>query len=98
VIDHLNGEYSLIAHMKQGSVKVRLGEKIKQGQLVGQIGISGDADYVHTHYQLQNGFDLNAEALPSYFRDFRWMLGSTSRKVERGQMNSGDIVESYAIR
>lgn len=98
VIDHLNGEYSLIAHMKQGSVKVKLGEKVKQGQLIGQIGISGDADYVHTHYQLQNGFDLNAEALPSYFRDFRWMLGSTSRKVERGQMNSGDIVESYAIR
>ena len=98
VIDHLNGEYSLIAHLKQESIKVKTGEKIKQGQLIGQMGISGDADYVHIHYQLQNGFDLNAEALPSYFRNFRRILGSTSSKVEKGQMSSGDIVENYAIR
>jgi murein DD-endopeptidase MepM/ murein hydrolase activator NlpD len=77
---------------------VKTGEKIKQGQLIGQMGISGDADYVHIHYQLQNGFDLNAEALPSYFRNFRRILGSTSSKVEKGQMSSGDIVENYAIR
>lgn len=98
VIDHLNGEYSLIAHLKQGSIKASVGEKVKQGQLIGQIGISGDADYVHIHYQLQNGFDLNAESLPSYFRDFQLILGLASIKVKKGQMNSGDIVENHAIK
>lgn len=94
VIDHLNGEYSLLLHLKQGSVKVKPGDLIKQGQPVAEMGISGDSEYVHLHYQLQNGIELNNETLPSYFSNFRWWLGSTVREIKRGAMNSGDILES----
>lgn len=93
-IDHLNGEYSLLLHLKQGSVKVKVGDRIKQGQPVAEMGISGDSEYVHLHYQLQNGLQLNNEPLPSYFSNFRWLLGSNVREIKRGAMNSGDIVES----
>jgi murein DD-endopeptidase MepM/ murein hydrolase activator NlpD len=43
LIDHENGEYSLLVHMKPGSVLVRSGDRVKQGQQVGAIGFAGDA-------------------------------------------------------
>ncbi len=95
-IDHGNGEFSGVSHLKMGSVTVEKGDVVKQGQLIGQIGLSGDAgSNVHIHYQITNGLDIwTAEGLPSYFRDFRRVLGAEIVKVERGQIDTGDIVET----
>ncbi len=94
MIDHGNGECSLFAHLKQGSFKVKLGEVIKQGQMIAQIGFSGNTDFVHTHYQLQNSADpATAEGLPSYFNNFRRILGSKTRQVTRGPIDTGNIIE-----
>ena len=92
VINHGNGEYSLFGHLKQGSIKVTVGETVRQGQLVAEIGASGSANIPHLHYELQNGIDTKAEGLPSYFRNFQRMLGSKVVEVKKGQVDSGDIV------
>jgi hypothetical protein len=94
VIDHLNGEYSLLAHLKQGSVQVRVGDAVKQGQPIAQIGCSGTADTPHLHYELRTGVGFDAEGLPSYFDNFRRHLGSKAMDVKRGRVDSGDIIES----
>lgn len=68
VIDHGNGEYSMIAHLQQGSVQVKPGEHVTQGQVIGRLGHSGDTDTPHVHYQLQSGPDfLHSDALPCHF-------------------------------
>ena len=68
VIDHGNGEYSMIAHLQHGSVQVKLGQRVAQGQVIGKLGHSGDTDTPHLHYQLQSGPDfLYADALPCHF-------------------------------
>jgi len=93
VIDHLNGEYSVFGHLKQGSIRVKVGNVIKQGQQIARIGASGSANIPHLHYELQNGVDTKAEGLPSYFRNFRRVLGSRVTEVKIGQVDSGDIVQ-----
>lgn len=94
VIDHGNGEYSLFAHLKQGSFRVKPGEVVKQGQLLAEIGFSGNTDFVHTHFQLQNGVDpATAEGLPAYFRNFRQILGSRVINVKEGLIDTGSIIE-----
>jgi Peptidase family M23 len=94
LIDHGNGEYSLFAHLKQGSFKVKLGEDVKQGAPLAQIGFSGNTDFVHTHYQLQNNVNTAiAEGLPSYFHNFRRILGSQAVQVKKGQIDTGHILE-----
>lgn len=94
VIDHGNGEYSLFAHLKQGSFKVKLGETVKQGQLIAEVGFSGNTDFVHTHYQLQNGANpATAEGLPAYFHNFRQLLGSKTINVREGQIDTGSMIE-----
>jgi hypothetical protein len=95
VIDHLNGEYSWFGHLKQGSVRVKPGQMVKQGEVIGQIGASGDSLFPHLHYELRTGPGIKGvEGLPSYFGGFRRVLGSEMVTVERGQVDTGDVVEN----
>jgi peptidase M23-like protein len=94
IIDHGNGEYSYLLHMRPGSVHVKKGDKVKRGQLIGQIGFSGDSLGPHLHYTLVDSPHYPGQGLPSYFRDFRRILGSHSEDVRRGAIDTGDIVES----
>lgn len=91
-IDHGNGEISLLAHMKQGSVNVKVGDVVKSGQQVGEMGFSGDAFLVHLHYDLKNAPGFDADALPSPFTNFERMTGKRWLKVKTGQVDSGDVV------
>jgi murein DD-endopeptidase MepM/ murein hydrolase activator NlpD len=95
IIDHLNGEYSWFGHLKQGSVKVKVGQQVRQGEVIAQMGASGDSLFPHLHYELRNGIGARAvEGLPSYFNNFRRLLGSRAVVVRKGQVDTGDIVES----
>ncbi len=95
VLDHGNGEVSYFAHMKTGSVRVKAGDKVAAGQQIGELGFAGDAFIPHLHYMLMDNPDvLKAEGLPSYFHNFRRILGSRIENVDRGQVDSGDIIES----
>jgi len=94
ILDHQNGEYSCFAHLKQGSVIVKIGQEIQSGQVIGQIGASGSSLFPHLHYELRNGIGAkDVEGLPSYFHRFRRILGSNSIDIQRGQIDTGDIVE-----
>lgn len=68
ILDHGNGEFSMLSHMKQGSIVVKDGDQVKQGQKIGLLGNSGESYGPHLHYQLQNGPDpLKATGLPPTF-------------------------------
>jgi hypothetical protein len=93
-IDHGNGEFSTLLHMKTGSVTVKKGDRVRQGQLLGEVGFSGDALMPHLHYQLTNApSEFAADGLPSYFHNFRRLLGAASVTLRSGQVDTGDIVE-----
>ncbi len=53
-IRHREHEVSVLAHFKQGSIKVKVGDKVKKGQLIGLCGNSGNSSEPHLHYHLQN--------------------------------------------
>ena len=68
------GTYLVIAHLKPGSVAVKAGETVEEGQVIGACGNSGNTSepHIHIHHQRQDPavFPLNfAEGLPLYFRD-----------------------------
>ena len=83
--------------MKNGSVTVRAGDRVKQGQKLGEMGCSGDAMFPHLHYQLQRDGGLG-EGLPSYFRGYRRFTGTAWVPVKRGQIDTGDVVSSTPTR
>ena len=48
------GEYVLMAHMKQGSVRVDVGDTVAVGQQIGEVGNSGNTTEAHLHIHLQD--------------------------------------------
>ena len=67
------------------------------GQLIAQMGLSGDTSFPHIHYQLQTGVEsFQEEGLPSYFHDFRRIEGSKSTAVSKGLIGTGEVIESTA--
>ncbi|UCF43887.1 MAG: peptidoglycan DD-metalloendopeptidase family protein [Planctomycetota bacterium] len=53
-IQHREHEISVLAHLKLGSIKVKVGDKVKAGQVIGLCGNSGNSSQPHLHYHLQN--------------------------------------------
>jgi murein DD-endopeptidase MepM/ murein hydrolase activator NlpD len=95
IIDHGNGEFSVMQHLEQGSISVRAGEMVKGGQQVGTVGFSGSAVYPRLHYTVINSpKQLAAEGVPSYFNDYKLYRGTVILPVKRSRIDSGDIVES----
>jgi len=54
-----HNEYILFAHFKQGTVKVKQGEKVKTGQLLGECGNSGNSSEPHLHFHIQDEEDFD---------------------------------------
>lgn len=63
-----NNEYLLFAHFKQNTIAVKQGDQVKQGQLLGLCGNSGNSSEPHLHFHLQNVEDMNvATGAKCYF-------------------------------
>ncbi len=74
VFELQSGTYLLIAHLQRGSVKVKAGDAVIEGQAIGACGNSGNTSepHIHIHHQRQDPseYPVNfAEGLPLYFRD-----------------------------
>lgn len=55
-IDHHNGYYSMYAHMVSGSRRVKVGDYVVKGQVIGSMGRTGAATGVHLHFSIWNGY------------------------------------------
>src|SRR5262249_19031286 len=70
VIKHSSGEYSQYAHLKQGSVRVKSGDKVTRGQVIGQLGQTGNRTEPPLHFHLTAGPDpMYSRGIPIVFKD-----------------------------
>ena len=69
-IDIGGGTYALYAHVQPGSLRVKVGDRVKRGQVIALLGNSGNSTEPHVHFQIADGPSfLAAEGLP-YAADF----------------------------
>jgi len=90
LIRHANGEHSLYAHLKQGSVRVNVGDAVSAGAQIAETGSSGNSTEPHLHFQVIDGPDLNsARGLPVTFTGLRpeWA------PIANRHLRSGDLME-----
>lgn len=53
-VQHSDGTVAIYAHMIAGSLRVGNGDTVKQGQVIGQMGMSGRVTGVHLHFELRD--------------------------------------------
>jgi hypothetical protein len=80
--------FALYAHLKPGSIKVKVGDQIRTGQVLGLVGNSGNSDAPHLHFQLMDdNSPLGAEGMPYELTEFTQTgtVKSAETLVESGQ-------------
>ena len=78
-------EYSSYGHLKSGSVKVEVGDIVKRGQVIAEVGDTGDSAAVHLHFQVNAGANVfMSRSIPVMFSD----LQPTLRGVDPGRFVS----------
>jgi murein DD-endopeptidase MepM/ murein hydrolase activator NlpD len=89
IIDHGNGEFSFLAHFKQGSVAVEKGQKVAAGAVLGKSGNSGNSSEPHLHYHLQDAPEFGKGAgMPVFFKAYV----ADGEPVERGEPVRGQVL------
>lgn len=57
-IRHGNGWLTDNCHLREGSVAVREGDRVRMGQKLGEVGMSGRAQFPHLHFTVRKGEDV----------------------------------------
>ena len=92
VLDLGNGEYALLAHLQKGTVRVRVGDRVRAGAALGLVGNSGNSSEPHLHFHVQDrpGLFGAARGLPVTFVGYR----ADGRRVARGTPVQGQFIRT----
>lgn len=66
-----HGRYAFYAHLRPGSVRVQRGDRVRRGQIIGELGNSGSSTGPHLHFQVMDRPSaLASDGLPYVFSRF----------------------------
>lgn len=60
-IKHDNGMYTFYAHLKYGSVIVKLNQRVTKGQVLGAMGNTGYSFGAHLHFEVRNANNVQID-------------------------------------
>lgn len=84
ILKHNHGEYSTICHIEKDTFEVSLGEVVKEGQLLGKVGNSGNTQGPHIHFQVQLGMDTDYDTgVPITFKN-AYYKNKKKKTLEQG--------------
>jgi len=82
IIKHAEGEYSSYFHLREKSVRVKVGDNVQKGQHIGDVGNTGDSFEVHLHFQLNDSPDFaSGRSLPFSFENIQTQFREPGRFV-----------------
>lgn len=85
VLDIGNKRFAFYEHLKPGSIRVKLGQKIKKGEVIASLGFTGQTTGPHLHFHVANrNAPLGAEGIPFVFENFN-QLGVYNDLGKMGQ-------------
>ncbi|MFF5257753.1 M23 family metallopeptidase [Actinomadura viridis] len=68
VLDLGDGVYAVFAHLRRGSPRVAKGQRVRAGDVLGEVGNSGNSSEPHLHFHLMDArSDLVAAGVPFAF-------------------------------
>jgi murein DD-endopeptidase MepM/ murein hydrolase activator NlpD len=82
ILDLGHGHYAHYMHLQPGSVRVKAGDLVERGQVLGLIGNSGDSFAPHLHFEITTAAaTLGGEGVPYVFDSFEVVNGEPGTTV-----------------
>lgn len=76
--------YVTFAHLQPGSIKVRVHDHVRRGDILARLGNSGNATGPHLHFQVTDGNSvLQSEGVPFVFEKFTDLGPGSDYEVEK---------------
>ena len=94
ILDLGQGRYAFYAHLQPGSLRVKAGDKVRRGQVVGLVGNSGNSTEPHLHFHISDANSpLGSDGLPYLLPAFEvqgkgwgWKASEAKTAAEKRQM------------
>jgi len=102
LVRHEDGTVGAYAHLRRGSLAVREGETVRAGQVLGEVGNTGNTSEPHLHVQVTDRAPLTAGAgVPMRWRgavvagerDERWSTGPRRPTALAWFPENGEVLE-----
>ncbi len=83
VIDIGDGKYAGYCHIVPGSVGVKVGDRVKEGDVIGLMGNTGQSDLPHLHFEVVTGKPsiIGAEGYPFVYREYSQVAETIDESV-----------------
>lgn len=85
--------YPLLAHLRCGSVLVKVGDRVRAGDKLGEVGNSGSSIQPHLHFQVMSSedpFPLFENLVPFQLRQFQKKIGAQWIGASNAELRNGD--------
>ncbi|MGB9665101.1 MAG: urea transporter [Ignavibacteria bacterium] len=63
IIDHGQGLFSAVSHLKKNTIRVKEGDEVEKGDMIGHCGNSGRSPEPHIHFQFQKNDKIGAPTI-----------------------------------
>jgi hypothetical protein len=96
VLDIGGGHYAFYAHVKPGSLRVKLGDRVTRGQVLALVGNTGNSTEPHLHFHISDGVSpLGSEGVPYRLESFE--IVGHCRTFNMGCQRSAPVVRKGEV-
>jgi hypothetical protein len=88
--------FPLLCHLRNGSVRVQLGDFVRAGDMLGEVGNSGGSLLPHVHLQImkdEDPFPLYRNLLPFLLRTAKKRIGANWKTLTDVALKNGDRLQ-----
>jgi len=95
VIDHGNNQFGYYAHLRPFTVSVKPGARVRAGDVLGEVGNSGDSSEPHLHFHVMDNADASlAVGIPAVFENWKGQSYSRAPVTRQlGMIPRGEFVQ-----
>jgi urea transporter len=94
VIKHSDYLYSKLSHLKTKSIEIKVGDKVKSGDLLAKCGNSGNSPYPHLHFQLQSTPHIGSRTIDYPLSNFLIKQNDNLQLVTTSNPEKGNEVQN----
>ncbi len=97
-LDVGDGQFAYTMHLQPGSLSVKVGDRVRQGQLVARVGNSGDSREPHLHFEVTNSSSLlRGEGVPYLIDEYRVKSTGDSWQTRRNELPLKDMMIDFGV-